>query len=152
MFMVEVIKKWRFGQVLLIPRRPFWVVVLSSLSIWSKMSYTIKVLTLPSFRPFLIHSPTRKPTDCIIAAGWLELWGWLHSELLTLKFTFKFPQISPIFLKFPFKISISSQPGYWCPIPNLIQFNVWILPKNDSFNIQFNIALPKIQFKILFNS
>ena len=34
----------------------------------------------------------------------------------------------------------------------LIQFNVWILPKNDSFNIRFNIALPKIQFKILFNS
>ena len=24
--------------------------------------------------------------------------------------------------------------------------------KNDSFNIRFNIALPKIQFKILFNS
>ena len=25
-------------------------------------------------------------------------------------------------------------------------------PKNDSFNIRFNIALPKIQFKTLFNS
>ena len=35
----------------------------------------------------------------------------------------------------------------WWPIPNLIQFNVWILPTNDSFNIRFNIALPKIQFK-----
>ena len=32
-------------------------------------------------------------------------------------------------------------------IPNLIQFNVWILPKNELFNIQFNIALPKIQLK-----
>ena len=37
-------------------------------------------------------------------------------------------------------------------VPNLIQFNFWILPKNDSFNIWFNIALPKIQYKILFNS
>ena len=37
-------------------------------------------------------------------------------------------------------------------IPYLIQFNIWILPKNYSFNIRFNIALPKIQFKILFNS
>ena len=27
-----------------------------------------------------------------------------------------------------------------------------ILPKNDSFNIRFNIALPKTQFKIFFNS
>ena len=26
------------------------------------------------------------------------------------------------------------------------------MPKNDSFNFRFNIALPKIQFKILFNS
>ena len=26
------------------------------------------------------------------------------------------------------------------------------MPKNDSFNIWFNIALPKIQIKILFNS
>ena len=26
------------------------------------------------------------------------------------------------------------------------------LPKNYSFNIRFNIALPEIQFKILFNS
>ena len=34
----------------------------------------------------------------------------------------------------------------------LIRFNVWILPKNDSFNIRFNISLPKIWFKILFNS
>ena len=31
-----------------------------------------------------------------------------------------------------------------------IQF--WIFPKNDSFNIWFNIALPKIPFKKLFNS
>ena len=34
-----------------------------------------------------------------------------------------------------------------------IWFNsVWILPNNDSFNNRFNIALPKIQSKILFNS
>ena len=38
------------------------------------------------------------------------------------------------------------------PHPHLIQFNVWILPKYDSINIWFNIALPKIQYKILFNS
>ena len=36
---------------------------------------------------------------------------------------------------------------WWWSIPKLIQLNVWILPKNDSFNIPFNIALPKIQFK-----
>ena len=35
---------------------------------------------------------------------------------------------------------------------SLIQFNVWILPKNYSFNILFNIAFANIQFKILFNS
>ena len=30
--------------------------------------------------------------------------------------------------------------------------SIQCLPKNDSFNIRFNIALPKIHFKILFNS
>ena len=38
-----------------------------------------------------------------------------------------------------------------------VRYPIWfnsmfkILPKNNSFNIRFNIALPKIQFKILFN-
>ena len=41
--------------------------------------------------------------------------------------------------------------GYGWTIPKLIQFNIWILPKNDSiqYSIQYNFT--KIQFKKLFN-
>ena len=36
--------------------------------------------------------------------------------------------------------------GVFDTLSDSIQY--WILPKNDSFNIRFNISLPKIRFKI----
>ena len=54
------------------------------------------------------------------------------------------------------KKTLLGEDSYFCVFSSLVsslwsryKLGLWILPKNDSFNLRLNIAFPKIQFKIL---
>ena len=85
-------------------------------------------------------------SPCHLLVYWMILdqmefkqeWNWKKSQ--------KWLKIAQKLVFLRFELGFEWVHGVlWWPIPNLIQFNVWILPKNDSFNIRLFDTVKRLE-------